>query len=92
MSLFNKWCVLAYRGPCIKLIIRPEEYYWVWCVWVWSWSFDNEETLTYWGLLLPRRGTLINFSLNFYFHVTVHRDNTLMWQCIVTIRSCDCAS
>jgi len=24
------------RGLCDRLIPRPEESYWVWCVWVWS--------------------------------------------------------
>ena len=35
--------------PCVWLITRPEEPYWVWCVWVWSWSIDNE-ALTLYGL------------------------------------------
>ena len=39
------FCVLSGRGPCVKLVTRQEESYWVWCVCVWSWSFDNEEAL-----------------------------------------------
>jgi hypothetical protein len=60
MSLFNKRCVLSYRGHCVGLIIRPEESYWVWCVWAWSWSLDNVEALHYWGLLRPREGEYAN--------------------------------
>jgi hypothetical protein len=47
--VFCVCCVLSCRGPCIRLITRPEESYWVWCVWVHSWSLDNEEALAHWG-------------------------------------------
>jgi hypothetical protein len=41
--------VLSSRGLCFRLITRPEESYWLWCVWVWSWILDNEEALAHWG-------------------------------------------
>jgi len=51
MHVSCECCVLLWRGLCVGLITRPEEYYRVWCVWVWSWIFDNEEVLAHWGLL-----------------------------------------
>ena len=30
------WALLSCRGPCFRLITRPEESYRVWYVWVWS--------------------------------------------------------
>jgi hypothetical protein len=34
MSVCCEFCVLSSWGPCVGLIIRPEESYRVWCVWV----------------------------------------------------------
>ena len=32
MCVTHECCVLSGRGLCVRLIIRPQESYWVWCV------------------------------------------------------------
>jgi hypothetical protein len=61
MPVTGKCCVLKDRGPCVGLITRPEESYWVWCVWVWSWILDNEEPLSHWGncAMVKTKGDLV---------------------------------
>ena len=44
-------CELSDRGPCNRLITRPEESFRVWCVWAWVWGFDSEEALAHYWLL-----------------------------------------
>ena len=43
MDVSCEFCVLPGRGLCVGLIIRPEEFYRVWCLTLWLWSLDNEE-------------------------------------------------
>ena len=69
MFISCECCVLSDRGLCVRLIIRPEEFYQVWCVWVWSWILDNEESC---------RTMVKKPPLDVYYvHVTVHRNKFL---------------
>jgi len=48
MSFFGggECCVCPGRGLCVRLISRPEGFYWVWCVWVWTWGLMRSWTMT----------------------------------------------
>jgi len=69
MDTSFEYCVFLCRGPCVRLITRPEDSYRVWCVWVWSWSLDNQEAVgpagEGGGLLRKKCLEIQNWKLNY---------------------------
>jgi len=71
-------CVLSGRGLYVRLIIRPEESYRVWCIWVWQWSLNNEEealALTWGCCAMEGKKTKIGVTRQFTSHLQAQTDS-----------------
>jgi len=91
ISVYCECCVLSGRRLCDKLITRPEESYWLWCVVCDLETPMNEEALVHWGLSrqnLTNRLWIKLYSVLYNQSVARNADNVTIIRFLFPSKGC----